>query len=109
MITFDEYGVSGHPNHTATYRGVQLALNALSRRKKKPIGLKLQTTSIFRKFLGFFDVPFSLFSCENVVVNFNLFRVLKGMTAHRSQNVWYRILFVLFSRYTYVNTFVSIT
>ena len=111
VVTFDEYGVSSHPNHISTYRGVQLALSALSRKNSSInsiLGLKLCTTLFTRKFLGLFDIPFSMIFSEYSIVNFNLIRVLSGMRAHRSQNVWYRILFVLFSRYTYVNTFVLI-
>ena len=108
MITFDEWGVSGHANHVATFRGVQLALGTLARRNIFLLGLKLHTTPFVRKFLGVSDVPLSVLTSEYAVVNFNLIRVLRGMAAHKSQNVWYRILFVLFSRYTYVNTFVKI-
>lgn len=107
IITFDEKGVSGHPNHISTYKGVQLSLISFSKKKISMTGLKLQTTNVFRKFFGVLDLPLSLLS-DNVVINFNLLKVLKGMQAHKSQNVWYRILFVLFSRYTYMNTFVKI-
>ena len=58
--------------------------------------------------MGAFDIPLSIISSENAIINFNVALVLKGMAAHKSQNVWYRVLFVLFCRYTYVNTFRSI-
>ena len=108
VITFDEGGVSAHPNHIATYRGTELALKTMCRNVKKIIGFKLHTTSCLRQFLGVFDIPLSFFCFEYSIINFNLALVLKGMAAHKSQNVWYRVLFVLFCRYTYVNTFICI-
>ena len=105
VITFDEGGVSAHPNHIATHRGTQLALTSKSRKFRKILGLKLHTTSYLRQFMGAFDIPLSIISSEYAIVNFNVALVLKGMAAHKSQNVWYRVLFVLFCRYTYVNTF----
>jgi hypothetical protein len=46
-------------------------------------------------------VPFKEFS----FVRLNYFHGLKAMAVHKSQFVWFRKLFVLFSRYTYINTF----
>ena len=109
VITFDERGVSDHPNHIATYRGVQQLFRELRESEIKIVGLKLQSTNVIRKFLGFFDVIFSIFTSDQMLLNYNLFQVLRGMAAHKSQNVWYRVLFVLFSRYSYVNTFASIS
>ena len=110
VITFDEYGVSGHPNHIMTHRGVALALAQLRSIANRPsvVGLKLHSTNLIRKFMGIADLPFSFIFAEHVAINFNLFRVIQGMAAHKSQNVWYRILFVIFARYTYVNTFVKL-
>lgn len=109
VITFDERGVSDHPNHIATYRGVQQFFRDLRETDQKVVGLKLLSTNVMRKFLGFFDIIFSIFTSDHILLNYNLFQVFRGMAAHRSQNVWYRILFVLFSRYTYMNTFSSIS
>lgn len=35
VITFDEYGVSAHPNHIATFRGVVKALDKLARDRER--------------------------------------------------------------------------
>lgn len=111
VVTFDENGVSYHPNHISTYKGVLSALTILKKRNKNIVGYKLISTNDIRKFYGVFDLPFShicsyVFS-NIMVVNFNLFLVMKGMHSHRSQNVWYRILFIIFSRYSYINTFIT--
>ncbi len=42
---------------------------------------------------------------KNVYVNLNLPLVWQAMSSHSSQFVWYRRLFIIFSRYSYVNTF----
>jgi N-acetylglucosaminylphosphatidylinositol deacetylase len=107
VVTFDEHGVSGHPNHIMTYRGVGMALAHVRGTGASVNGLKLHSTNVFRKFLGVADLPLSLLAGEHVAVNFNLFKVVQGLVAHWSQAVWYRILFVIFARYTYINTFVK--
>lgn len=67
--------------------------------------LKLDTTSLFRKFCGIFDLLLSLLCNIYVIVNLNIFAVWAGMQSHESQFVWYRKIFVLVSRYSYVNSF----
>jgi len=96
IVTFDSYGVSGHPNHIAvsqasdSLRGVEV--------------YQLKSTSLPRKYIGILDLVFSL--REKVVfLNLNLFLNWKAMASHYSQFVWYRRLFVVFSRYTFINTF----
>jgi N-acetylglucosaminylphosphatidylinositol deacetylase len=108
IVTFDERGVSDHPNHVATYRGVRHLFKMMSKEKKRIIGLKLESTNCVRKFLGIFDLLLSYSLSDLIFTNFNVMTVIKGMAIHKSQNIWYRVLFVLFSRYTYVNTFTNI-
>eukprot|EP01095_Lingulamoeba_sp_RSL-Kostka_P013617 TRINITY_DN5682_c0_g2_i1.p1 TRINITY_DN5682_c0_g2~~TRINITY_DN5682_c0_g2_i1.p1 ORF type:complete len:351 (+),score=67.97 TRINITY_DN5682_c0_g2_i1:76-1128(+) len=65
---------------------------------------QLHTTNIIRKYLSILDFPISLFSdFIYFSPNFIIFS-FKAMNAHHSQFVWYRKLFVLFSRYTFINT-----
>jgi N-acetylglucosaminylphosphatidylinositol deacetylase len=40
-----------------------------------------------------------------VVINLNIVRIAMAMAAHMSQFIWYRKAFVIFSRYSYVNSF----
>jgi N-acetylglucosaminylphosphatidylinositol deacetylase len=109
IITFDERGVSDHPNHVATYKGVRHLFKTMTREKKRITGLKLESTNCVRKFLGIFDLILSYSLSDLVFTNLNVIAVIKGMAIHKSQNVWYRVLFVLFSRYTYFNTFTNIS
>lgn len=106
IVTFDEVGVSSHPNHIATFKGVEQALASTSSVDSLRVtGLKLESTNIFRKFTGVLDLFFSHFTSTVLMYNLNVFTIFKAMWCHKSQFVWYRALFILFSRYTYVNTF----
>jgi N-acetylglucosaminylphosphatidylinositol deacetylase len=114
IITFDDYGVSGHENHTDTSRGVVYFYESSKwGNKSSNLGntnslYLLQSTNIFRKYTGIFDVMTSLvqdgsqcFCSLTPWINY------AAMQAHFSQFVWYRRLFVLFSRYTYVNNLIK--
>ena len=107
MITFDEYGISSHPNHIATYQGVIRSLSRYFQLYQHLIPcIKLETTNSIRKFLGPFDLLWSLIFWNDIlIINWNFIKTIQLMQAHTSQFVWYRKLFILFSRYTYMNTF----
>lgn len=96
VVTFDERGVSGHTNHRACYRGV-LEVRDVRR-------LVLESTNLVRKYMSILDFFVSAVRSEQVLVNWNIWVVWKAMALHRSQFVWYRKLFVVFSRYGYINT-----
>ena len=108
IITFDNYGVSGHPNHIATYEGVKRALLNINRMNNNIVGLQLESVNIIRKFLGIFDLLLSYVTADNFVLNLHICNILiiwSAMYSHKSQFAWYRIFFILFSRYTYMNTY----
>jgi hypothetical protein len=70
-----------------------------------------ETTSLWRKYIGIFDVPISLFLAYigggNLLVarsEVGLSLAWKALQCHASQFVWFRKLFLLFSRYIHVNT-----
>lgn len=89
-------------------------------------GWQLESTNIIKKYLGILDLLFVLFqlllmnifsklsssanqsSSRLIFLHFNLLENFKAMKAHYSQFVWFRYLFVLFSRYSFINTFISI-
>jgi N-acetylglucosaminylphosphatidylinositol deacetylase len=104
IVTFDEGGVSGHANHIAVHRGVCLLSPS------RHIFL-LQSVPLLCKYLGPFAMTFLWAleiirgnSAKNIYCwNWNLALAWQAMAAHRSQFVWYRRLFVLFSCYAYVN------
>ncbi len=124
ILTFDDRGVSGHSDHAAVHRGVALLLRTraptISRsssgggsgsRSGGPLdAYALVTTGMLRKYSGMLDMPWSLATSYGPPLgaffsSFSARVAWAAMAAHRSQFVWYRRLFVIFSRYAYVNTF----
>ena len=106
LITFDDYGVSGHPNHISTFRATKEVLKSLNYNNKTNIvAYQLESVNIFRKFSFFIDIGVSKLLNNNAFINFDIFTIFKAMLSHKSQFIWYRKLFVVFSRYSYVNTF----
>jgi N-acetylglucosaminylphosphatidylinositol deacetylase len=87
------------------FKGVLVARDLLDESSHTLDVLTLDSTNILRKFLGIFDIIFSGALSETVILNFNVSIVIRGLIAHWSQFVWYRLLFILFSRYSYLNTF----
>lgn len=113
IITFDEYGVSGHENHIDTSRGVVYYYQTYKwgdeTRPSTNYVYQLESTNICRKYAGVLDVMYSLtqqgsqcFCSLTPWINY------AAMQAHFSQFVWYRRLFVLFSRYTYCNNLIKL-
>ncbi|CAK86263.1 unnamed protein product (macronuclear) [Paramecium tetraurelia] len=103
VITFDNKGISGHLNHIACYKAISSM--------KRPEGLKvfaLETTNILRKYSSILDFFVSSILNDNLMVNLNILKAWRSMQIHHSQFVWYRKLFVVFSRYAYINTLIKI-
>ncbi|CAK4085330.1 unnamed protein product [Aphanomyces euteiches] len=105
IFTFDDYGISGHPNHISVHHGVKYALEQAQTKKSLRLlhGYTLDSTPLWRKYLGLLDIVFISLSNSAVVaiapwVNY------QAMALHHSQFVWFRRLFVIFSRYTFINT-----
>ncbi|OGE58553.1 hypothetical protein PENARI_c001G06805 [Penicillium arizonense] len=65
LLTFDQHGISNHPNHRSLYHGAVNFLRTLMKDKAGftcPVTLyTLTTTSIFRKYVGILDAPLSMF------------------------------------------------
>lgn len=125
LLTFDGRGVSSHPNHVAchdaakelsTYtphdksttaiRGPIYALQTVSPAPLKFLGLVhaiLQASvhrSRSRQMRNDDDAVLHFFSSPGAYV-----RTLRAMAKHRSQLVWFRLLYVLFSSHMYASTF----
>ena len=67
----------------------------------------LRSVNVLRKYSSLLDVPMS-FILASVVYTASVkdWCILhKAMAAHGSQNVWFRKLYMLFSRYILINTF----
>ncbi|KAJ4896123.1 N-acetylglucosaminylphosphatidylinositol de-N-acetylase family protein [Raphanus sativus] len=98
IITFDNYGVSGHCNHRDVHRGVVTFLQSNSERNIKAWEL-----------CGPIDIWLSILSAKLhgskvIVTNEQPLKSFEAMAQHLSQWVWFRKLFVSFSSYTYTNT-----
>lgn len=104
IITFDRHGVSGHSNHMSVYS----AVNKLFRNKQldKVSVFTLETTNIIRKYSSLLDIPFSSIFCMTsfVCLPSEVVKTWQAMAMHQSQMVWFRKLYIVFSRYIYVNT-----
>ncbi|KAL2343702.1 hypothetical protein Fmac_004987 [Flemingia macrophylla] len=108
IITFDNYGVSGHCNHRDVHCGVCMLHDTLQRDIEV---WELVSNNILRKYSGPVDIWWSLFwamSHSNGTVqclaNEHSRRSFIAMAQHSSQWVWFRKLFVALSSYTYINT-----
>lgn len=115
VVTFDKEGVSGHLNHKCTHAGVLL----FAARTGSPPCYELETVPVLRKFSAVLDVVTSwllhLCSAGPRTVGASpmfVFLAYPGlgfvhsamMRGHSSQYVWFRWLYVAFSRYAFVNT-----
>jgi len=126
ILTFDSYGVSGHPNHYSLYHGVSQLLAMPPTSIKYPLAAySLTSKSVVTKYIGILAPIF-------VKLRVSLFRVLHstdtengsaGVPArpvfvagirgycravlatlqHRSQLAWFRWLYMVFSQYLWVN------
>ncbi|KAM9987586.1 hypothetical protein ACTFIZ_000090 [Dictyostelium cf. discoideum] len=136
VISFDECGISSHPNHISISNGLkQLIKNksssttsstssTLSNRttttttnslNKEIKAYKLETVNIIRKYIGIADIPLTkLLSYDGnstqTFISTQLFppSSYSPMTKHKSQFVWFRYLFVFLSRYSFINTLIEI-
>ncbi|KAL6052303.1 hypothetical protein STEG23_014416 [Scotinomys teguina] len=106
VVTFDAEGVTGHSNHIALYKAVR----ALHSEGKLPRGcsvLTLQSVNMLRKYLYFLDLPWSLLSPQDVLfmlTSKEVAQAKKAMSCHHSQLLWFRRLYILFSRYMRINS-----
>lgn len=109
VITFDEEGVSGHLNHCSLFYAVAL----LCLQKRLPAYCRvyvLESINTLRKYSFMLDGPISYFM-SSVFYSVNWrerCKIKKAMEAHKTQLLWFRHLYLMFSRYMYFNTFKEI-
>ncbi|XP_021361099.1 N-acetylglucosaminyl-phosphatidylinositol de-N-acetylase-like [Mizuhopecten yessoensis] len=109
VITFDSSGISGHINHKA----VHSALLSLCEQGIMPQYSRvfcLNSVNILRKYVSILDLPLSYVVSRNIYVSSPLavLRSWRAMFAHRSQLTWFRILYLVFSRYMLINTLTEV-
>ncbi|RKP35908.1 N-acetylglucosaminyl-phosphatidylinositol de-N-acetylase [Dimargaris cristalligena] len=123
LFTFDTRGVSGHINHIATNLGVQHMLGFSRKVNARNLPCyRLMSVSLLRKYISLFDTLFSLSitaqpelasiglisSPEYLLIVAPLRDMLLSRAAmyqHQSQMVWFRHLYIFFSRYMVINAF----
>ncbi|KAI9667489.1 MAG: N-acetylglucosaminyl-phosphatidylinositol de-N-acetylase [Bathelium mastoideum] len=124
LITFDQGGVSGHPNHISLLHGARAFVKALMHRHtgwECPVTLyTLASTNILRKYLGLLDAPMTLLSSVKSTGSkgrqtgpVRLFfangpsqywAARRAMTTgHKSQMLWFRWFWIVLSRYMTIN------
>ncbi|XP_016845655.1 N-acetylglucosaminyl-phosphatidylinositol de-N-acetylase [Nasonia vitripennis] len=105
VVTFDKHGVSRHRNHISLF----YAIASLCIEKKVPPYCKLYTlesVNMFRKYTQLLDLPISMLSASYwYLITYQQRPYIRdAMKAHVSQYVWFRKLYMMFSRYTLINT-----
>ncbi|KAF8893224.1 putative deacetylase LmbE-like domain-containing protein [Gymnopilus junonius] len=145
ILTFDQDGVSSHPNHKSIPEGVKLLIqNVRGKSTAHPRLYTLVSVSLPLKYISFvsgaltkLDISRYLFTLQleflvirvlgiwypdllnpaiprnpeaHAMPTFVLgyqgyLKALEAMKAHESQLVWFRYLYVAFSRYMWVNTY----
>ncbi|KAI9465661.1 LmbE-like protein [Lactarius psammicola] len=128
ILTFDSYGVSGHPNHCSLYHGVSELLAMSPASFKYPLAAySLASKSVVTKYIGilapilvkpkmtFFrvlestvrdtedgspDLPVRPIFVAGIG---GYYRAVLATLQHRSQRTWFRWLYMVFSQYLWVN------
>ena len=100
LLTFDKLGVSGHSNHISIYQAVS------KHRWPHVIPYQLITVSLFRKYISVFDLFIAKAKNENIFYcSFSsMAKPYKAMFLHKSQLMWFRYLYLMFSRYMIFNS-----
>lgn len=109
VVTFDEYGVSGHSNHAAVSEGVLQASLEYAAENEDFSMLTLYSVPLWRKYLFSADgllsrlitIPGVQYHVINSQTEYHWVR--QAIRQHVSQMVWYRQLWTFFSRYMIVN------
>ncbi|KAJ2683983.1 hypothetical protein GGH99_004190 [Coemansia sp. RSA 1285] len=116
VFTFDQRGVSGHQNHIAAYMGVKHMALTSQRLKFRAINVyALESVGLARKFSSILDTVFCLGAFVASRNSLMFVADLQGysmgiqaMAMHESQLVWFRKLYLVFSRYMFINNYAKI-
>ncbi|KAF9234245.1 putative deacetylase LmbE-like domain-containing protein, partial [Melanogaster broomeanus] len=128
IMTFDAQGISSHPNHYSLPFGACYLVNMLLSKTPEthsisvPRIFSLITVPILPKYTGIFS---SFFTRCMLLVNYltgsdgseraiftsgfwEYIAAVRAVRQHESQLVWFRHLYLIFSRYMWVNEWVEI-
>lgn len=112
VITFDQYGISNHPNH----RALSSALSALPPSAATPPVYTLHSTPLLLKYASLLSLPHAIITHYLSPAPSSLFingpagyaQARQSFDAHASQARWFRTLFVRFSRYLWFTELVKV-
>ncbi|NWI32991.1 PIGL acetylase, partial [Sula dactylatra] len=111
VVTFDAGGVSGHANHISLYTALRyndcyfeifILFLCLGCRV-----LVLESVNLFRKYISVLDVLVSCLLPRDalfVLTEEETEQARRAMRCHRSQLLWFRHIYMLFSRYMVINS-----
>jgi len=126
LLTFDEHGVSSHPNHVSLYYAAREVLRSNGGRDSRLRAYALRTENRIVKYSGWLTA-FSKFQPASFLDSRDLpaspkrqspngltgsryisnvqgyLQTVKAMNQHRSQMLWFRWLYMAFARYMWLN------
>ncbi|CAL1699297.1 unnamed protein product [Somion occarium] len=127
VLTFDRRGISSHPNHYSLPNGIiQLIRDSASNGATPPRLFSLITVPLGQKYIG--PIAPLLAKLDLHVASLldgstkahvkrlpvfvsgveDFWLAIKAMLEHESQMIWFRWLYVAFSRYTWLNEWVEV-
>ncbi|KIY47889.1 LmbE-like protein [Fistulina hepatica ATCC 64428] len=127
ILTFDRRGVSSHPNHKSLSHGLKYMVETSALDVARPrlyslisVPLGIKYLSILAPLQAHLDIYMSSLMGGSSPPNARMplvfvsdvtryLTALRAMRQHASQLVWFRWLFVLFSRYMWVNEWVELS
>ncbi|NXN08987.1 PIGL acetylase, partial [Indicator maculatus] len=106
VVTFDAGGVSGHANHISLYTALRYKLFILCLSLGCHVFV-LQSVNLFRKYISILDVPISYLLPGDalfILTEEETEQAKRAMQCHGSQLLWFRHIYLLFSRYMVINS-----
>ncbi|NXX60965.1 PIGL acetylase, partial [Scopus umbretta] len=106
VVTFDSGGVSGHANHISLYTALRYSMFILFLCLGCRV-LVLESVNLFRKYISVLDVPVSCLLPGDalfILTEEETEQARRAMRCHRSQLLWFRHIYMLFSRYMVINS-----
>ncbi|CAF0962933.1 unnamed protein product [Didymodactylos carnosus] len=109
LLTFDHQGISKHKNHVSIYRCLPHLIQQTKGRIKQVF--VLNTVPLYRKYLTLIDLISYVMKFKHrpkycfLLSRRHLLKPYLAMREHRSQLVWFRYLYMLFSRYIWINDY----
>ncbi|KAL3310225.1 hypothetical protein Ciccas_011211 [Cichlidogyrus casuarinus] len=114
IISFDEYGVSGHLNHVSISRALYLGKAVYE--ANNCVIYQLISTNVLLKYVPYlphlFVLTRSLFDQTAIIAHLPLHDICfipqRAMLLHKSQLLWFRYLYIIFSNYMRINYLVKV-